>query len=248
MWAIAERELRAMLQTPTGWLVLSGFLLLTGVFWVSMVMLFTQQSADLVFDPYGAAHMSLTDHLLVPFFGNTTVILLLTMPAVAMGTFANEYRRDTMELLLTSPIPTRSIVLGKFIGSMGFVILILLATLPQPLSLLLWARPEPGVLIGGYLALLLLSAAVVAMGMWFSSMTSSQVVALVLGFSASLTLWVATWVDPDPESFANRISLATHVEGLLRGAVHLSDLTYFGLFVGLFLLATHQRVESHRWS
>jgi len=245
---IAAREFRATFGNPVGWLVLCAFLLLTGVFWYAQLDFYVTESANLVFNPYGAPSMTLAGYLLGPFFGNTLVVVLMVMPAVTMRLFAEEIRGRTLELLLTSPVSTLEIVLGKFLGALLFVVLMLAATAYAPLSLLAWTDTlDWGVVGGGYLALLLVSAALLSLGMFASSITNSQMVALVLGFSGSLALYVLSWLGDGSDAWQTQLSVGAHVEDLLRGALRLSDLTYYAAFVSFFLFATHQRLESFRW-
>lgn len=244
---IAHRELRSIFNTAVGWLVLTAFLLITGVFWVIMVDTYVTQSNDLVHNPYMAQQMNLTDFLLLPFFGNCTIIILMVTPALSMRLFAEEFKQHTMELLFTSPVSTLEIVLGKFLGAVGYLAVLLLCTVHYPISLWMYGEPEPGVLLGGYTGLLLLGSSIVAMGMLFSSFTSNQIVASVLTFGAALTLYILAFNEMDPDSLLNQLSLSSHVVDLLRGALRLSDLTYFAGFIAFFLFATHQRLESFRW-
>ena len=244
---IAHRELRSIFHTAIGWLVLTAFLLITGVFWVILVDTYVTQSNDLVHNPYMAQQMNLTDFLLLPFFGNCTVIVLMVSPALSMRLFSEEFKQHTMELLLTSPISTAEIVLGKSLGAVGYLIVFLLCTLHYPITLLVWGEPELGVLIGGYSALLLLGSSIIAMGMLFSSWTENQIVASVLTFGVALTLYILAFDEMDPDALLNKVSLSTHVVDLLRGALRLSDLAYFAGLIGVFLFATHQRLESFRW-
>ena len=244
---IAWRELRATFTTAVGWLVLCGWLLITGLFWVLMVQNYVSQSEDLVFNPYGAQHMNLTDWLLVPFFGNCAVVLVMVAPALSMRLFSEEMKQRTLELLMTSPVSTIEIVLGKFLGALAFVAIMLLGTLQFPLGLLQWGSPDPGVVAGGYLGLLLLGSALLSLGLFASSLTSNQVVASVLSFAVALGLLVVSWASQDPDDWYAKVSIMTHLEDLMRGAIKLSDVTYYLAFTGFFLFATHQRTESFRW-
>lgn len=244
---IAARELKATFSTAIGWLVLTAFLLITGVFWVIMVDAYVTQSHDLVHNPYAAHQLNLTDYLLLPFFGNCTVIVLMIAPALSMRLFSEEYKQHTMELLLTSPISTAEIVLGKYLGGVATLLVMLLCTAHYPISLWMWGTPDPGVLIGGYAALAVLGGAILAMGMWFSAWTSNQIVALVLTFGAALTLYVMALDLSEPDALQTRLSLSAHLTDLLRGELRLSAMVYFAGFIGFFVFATHQRVESFRW-
>lgn len=249
---IAGRELRGIFNTAVGWLVLAGFLLICGFFWASMVSFYVIQATDMVANPYAGAQMSLNDHLLSPFFGNTTVVLLMVCPALSMRLFAEERKQGTLELLLTSPVRTLEIVVGKYLGAMAFVAVMLLGTAYVPLCLYAWAEPDWAMLAGGYAVLFLVAGAVLAMGCLLSALTSNQIVALVLTFAGSLALWVLSWAGGQGgetwmATFAEHVALVHHVEGLLKGAPMLSDFVYFAGFIFVFLFATHQQIEGYRW-
>lgn len=247
VFTVAWREFRAIFHTTIGWLVLAGFLLVTGFFWSAMVSYYVQQSTDIIANPYAESQVNLTDYLLSPFFGNTAVVLLMMSPALSMRLFSEELKNRTMELLFTSPLTTAEIVLGKYLGALGFVAVMLLCTAYMPAMLYLFGDVDRGALIGGYLSVFLVAASVIALGMLFSAMTSNQIVALVLGFAGALAVWLFSWSSGGPDSIMQQLSIATHLDDLMRGAVNLSDLVYFASFIGFFVLATHQRVEAYRW-
>lgn len=243
---IAGRELRSTFSTAVGWLVLCGFLLLIGVFWTVGVQMYITESANLVYNPYGAATMTVNNYLLAPFFENNVLFLLMVIPAISMRLFSEELRGRTMELLLTSPVSTLEIVLGKFLGGLGFIGVVVACTIYAPLSLELWTTIEWGVIASGYLGVMLLSGAILAMGMLCSALTSNQIVAFMLSFSAALALYVVGWLDDAPDSWAGQLSVGNHLADLLRGAIRLSDITYYLAFTAFFIFATHQRVETWR--
>lgn len=247
-FTIAWREVRALFATPIGWLVLCGWLLLSGLFWVSMVEGYVLQSRDLVYNPYGASQLTITDHLLGPFFGNCAVVLLMLTPALSMRLVSEEVKQRTLELLLTSPVSTWEIVIGKYLGAMFAILILLIGTVHAPIMLAQWADPDPGALAGGYAGLVLLSAATVAIGLLASAVSANQIVALVLSFAASLSMLALSWLAEDPDGALAQVSLVTHLADLFRGAVRLSDVTYFVALTALALFATHQRLESFRWS
>jgi ABC-2 type transport system permease protein len=244
---IAWRELRALYATPIGWLVTCAWLVLSGLFWLTMVDGYVAQSRDLVFNPYGAAQMTITDHLLGPWFGNCAVAVLIVAPALSMRLVAEEVRQRTLELLLTSPVSTLEIVLGKYLGSLGGMAVLLLGTAYVPIGLAQWADPDPGAIAGGYAALFLLAATMLAIGLLASASTSSQVVAFVVSFAASLSMLALSWIAEDPDSPLAQASVVTHLGDLFRGAVRLSDVVYFVALSAVALFATHQRLESFRW-
>jgi ABC-2 type transport system permease protein len=245
--AIAGRELRSAFETSMGWLVLTGWLGVAGTLWVSMLAHYVTVGRDQVFDPYAAQHLNPTDHLLGPWLANLGVVLLVVCPALAMRLYAEELRRHSMELLLTAPVSSAQIVLGKWLGALGVVGVLLGATLWMPVSLAWWTAPDWGALAAGYLGLALVASAVLGVGSVASAATDSPVVALVLTFAVALCLWVAGWINPDPTSLPSQLSLSAHLQDLVVGGVRASDVSYYALLTGWCLLATHSRVESWRY-
>lgn len=245
---IAWRELRATLSTGTAWAVTCLFLLITGGFWYLMVFNYVDQSQQLMFDPYGGPTLTLHEWLIGPWFSNQLVVLLLVGPAVSMRMFTEEYRQKTFELLLTSPIHTWEIVLGKYLGAMSFGALMLAFTLHVPLTLYSYADPDWGYFLGGYLMLMLVFSVVISVGLLASSYTESQMVALVAGVAAGLGLYMVGVLATDPDGVISQITMGTHTNDLLRGSLRLSDLAYFAMLTLFLLFATQQRLESFRWS
>jgi ABC-2 type transport system permease protein len=165
-----------------------------------------------------------------------------------MGLFALEYQQRTFELLLTSPVTTWQVVLGKYLGAMGLCVLLLLSTAHVPATVYYFANPDWGRFAGGYLTLLLVQSVLISMGMVASACSRSQLVALVLSFAGSLGLYILGWLSDDPAGWLAQISLAGHVEDVLKGSLRLSDLAYFVVFTWLMLFISQQRLESFRWS
>lgn len=247
-WTIARRELRATLSTTTGWLVLTGVLVISGLLFVIRLEQYVVTMADQVVNPYASVHFTMTDELLAPWFGNLIVVWLLVCPALSMRLLSEEARQHTLELLVTAPVPSWAVVLGKFLGVFGFLVLTLAATAWMPVSLWFWGQPDPAAIIGGYLAMALLGGALLAIGMLASAFTENQVVALVLSFAATLCFWMVGWLDPDPTSVASQLSLGSHVQEMLHGGVRMSDLAYYLLVMAWCLFATHQRLEAYRYT
>lgn len=245
---IAWREIRALLTTGIAWIVTCVFLLLAGVFWLALVTNYVAESQNLVFNPYAASMLTLGEYLIAPWFGNVLIAVFFFGPAIAMRLFSEEYKQRTMELLLTSPIRTWEIVLGKYVGAMGFSVFMLSFTAYVPASVYWFADPDWGWFVGGYLTLLLVLSVLISFTMLVSSYTQSQLVALVAGLVFGLTLYLLSWLAQDPESLLSQITLSSHVEDVLRGALTLSDLVYFFGANFVLLFATQQRLESFRWS
>lgn len=254
--AIAKRELRNYFATPVGWLSLCGYILLTGFFFSIFLGFYSEQAATMGYDPYGPAEMNVDEYLVSPFFGNANIILLFLCPALTMRLFSEDRKAKSLELLLTSPISTTEIVLGKYLGALGFVLLLFLGTLHYPALLFWMGDPDPGIMASCYLSWTMMTACFMAVGLMASSFTENQMVAMILAFGILLMFWLLGWAEgslgstgfqgnlKDILSFA---SLVNRTEDMQKGLIHTKDLVYFGSFVAFFLFVTHQRVEAYRW-
>jgi ABC-2 type transport system permease protein len=252
MLAIARRELDAYFATPLGWVALCGFVLLTGFFFTFALYEFDAYIMEAQFSPYMADHVTVNDWLIPAIFGNWAIILLLATPALSMRIFAEDIKQRSFELLLSSPVSPTQIVLGKYLGLLGFLAVLFATTLYQVAVLYWLGSPDPGVLFASYLAMFLLAASCVAVGMVASAFTTNQIVAFIVSFATLLILYLLGWVGTVVESgfwhWLAKASLLEHLEQLGKGLLHVKDLTYFVLFIGLFLFVTVQRISSFRWS
>jgi len=249
--AIARRELQQYFATPMGWLCLCGFVLVTGFFFAVMMTELSVQASQAAFNPYQQDQVNLNEWLIQPFFANTGVILLLLSPALSMRLFAEDKSQRSMELLLSSPISSGQIVLGKYLGALGFLAVLMAGTL-HFIAILYWlGSPDPGVLAANYVGTFLLAATFLAVGMLVSAFTESQVVALVVSFGLLLVLWLIGGIDSlAPAGWGQvltHIGMTSHSDQLSKGLLHIEDVVYFITFIGFFLFATWQRVEAWRW-
>ena len=249
--AIARREVAAFFATPVGWLCLTAFAAISGFFFAMMATEFSVQATTAAYNPYVAEQINLNDWLIQPFFANTSVVLLMLSPALSMRLLAEDRANKSLELLLSSPVTSGQIVLGKFLGALGFVSVMLASTLPLTAMLYWLGTPDTGILLSCYLSAFLLAASFLSVGLLTSAMTENQIVALVTGFALLLVLWVLSWAETIAGGALGQvlagISMLSHLDQLLKGLFHLADAVYFVTFVGVFLFATTQRVVAYRW-
>jgi ABC-2 type transport system permease protein len=195
--------------------------------------------------------LNLNEFVVAPLLNNLSVILVILVPVITMRSFAEEKRSGTYELLMTSPITVTEIVLGKFLGAFAFVCLMILLTGVYPLILVLYGNPEVGVMLSGFLGLLLLATAFVSVGLLTSSFTENQIIAAVSCLVALLLLYVISWpADTAGESVGallRYLSLTEHFGELVKGVIDTRDLMYFGSIIVLALFLTQRSVESLRW-
>jgi len=240
------KETKALLGTVTGWMVLAAFMAIFGALWILHVTVYVTYSEELT-GGQGTEILRIGDNIVTPLYSSMVLIFVFLCPAISMRLFASEYKENTMELLLTAPLSTAELVLGKFLGAMGFVTLLLLTTLYAPAFLLWWHPHDIAPYLGSYVGLWCLSAGLIAMGMWFSSFSSSQIAALIPAFAMGMGLYLLGFAGLASHGWTAQLALGTHIDGFFRGVLVVTDMSYFGLMTGLFQLATHQRIESIRW-
>ena len=254
---VAGRELRGLFVSPVAYGVLSlfavlaGFFFMLGVAWFADLVMRAQQFQ--AFDVL--ADLNLNDRLIAEFYGSMSVVLLFLIPGITMGLFAAEKARGTEELLLTSPLTTWDIVLGKFLAGAIFVGLLVLIVGLYPALLFHYGDPELGKTFSGLLGILLVGWTYVAIGAFASSVTRNQVIAFLITFVLLLCLLllpaiselgVAGSAGPVGE-ILRYLSTSPHFEALVKGLVDTADLGYFVLMIGTFLVLTKAAVESARW-
>ena len=232
---VARRELRGFFDQPTAYVLAVAFLGL-GLF-LAFRSLYAMSAATLR-----------------PFFDLLPWLLVVFIPAVAMKSLAEERRGRTLEWLLAQPLTEVEIVLGKFLGNWLFVMITLAGTLPVAFGVLAASEADPGIMVAQYFGAALLTAQMVAIGVWASSMTRNQITAFILGAFVCFTLVligtpiVQIGLPRLIGGWAAQLSVISHFENVARGVVDLRDLLYFGSTCGLFLLLAVSSLSQERLS
>lgn len=250
---IAARELRSFFVSPIAYVVLTGFLLLAGWFFFNLLANFSYmlQLYGSFQNPQALERLNLNEFVIAPLLHNLSIVLVILVPVITMRSFAEERRSGTFELLFTSPLAVGEIVVGKFLGAFVFLALMVALTGIFPLILFAYGNPEIGVILSGYLGLLLLGTAFVSIGLLTSSFTENQIIAAVSCLVTLLLLYVIGWPARTAEGAMGEIlgylSVVDHFGELVKGIVASRDVVYFlsVIFVSLFL--THRSIESLRW-
>ncbi|MFB6359114.1 MAG: ABC transporter permease, partial [Thiohalorhabdaceae bacterium] len=162
---------------------------------------------------------------------------------------SGERARGTLPLLLSAPVSMTRIVLGKYLGVLGFLAVMLGLILLMPLSLALGTTLDYGKLAAGALGLALMLASFAAAGLFMSSLTNQPTVAAVGSFGLLLLLWVLDWsgnLGAQVQAVVGYLSLLGHFEDLRKGLVSTTDLVYFALFIALFLILAVRRLDADR--
>jgi ABC-2 type transport system permease protein len=274
--AIAWREARTYFTSPLAYAVTGVFVLLSGyIFWASLVR-FSELCLRYGSNPYVSSQLNVNDMVVRPLFGTMGIFLLLMIPLITMRLLAEEKRVGTAELLFTCPVTSGQVVLGKFLGAAILLLFMLAVTLSYPLLIMgSGATPDLKPTLVGYLGVLLMGLAFLAIGLLISSLTENQIVAAVGAFGALLMLWVINWMSesatitlaeimnkvtmglweqaglgvggPTLGDFLTSISLIGHLDDFRKGLLDTQHVIFFAsvVFVGLFV--TQRVLESRRW-
>lgn len=249
---IVRKELRAYFVSPIAYVVLTGFLLLGGWFFFNLLSRFNMLLSIYTQLQQGAAdQLNLNEFVIAPLMHNLSIVLVILVPMITMRAYAEEKKGGTYELLLTSPLRTGEIVLGKFLASFLFICIMLGLTGVYPAVLIAFGNPEIGVLLAGYLGLLLLATSFVAVGLLTSSFTENQIIAAVSGLVATMLLYIIGWpADTAGEVLGpllRYLSVTEHFAEMVNGLIDTQDLVYFASLILLSLFLTQRSVESLRW-
>ena len=180
----------------------------------------------------------------------THLLLLFTVPILTMRLIAEEKKLGTFSLLLTAPITSTKIVLGKFFAAYCVVLLVVAVSFLYPMSVSLFTEFSIKLLLSSYLAIALLMAVYTAIGLFSSSLTSSILLSVFFGVALSVSLHfinVGTQSDNEQISgIASYLSLARHLENFFRGNLVSSSTLFFLIMSGFFIFLTQRVIESSR--
>ncbi len=248
--AIADKELRSYFASPIAYILIGFFSLLFGYFFYVFLMIFNQQSQQMMqFGQGGGANIN--QMMIRGLFQNTAVVILFTMPMITMRTYSEEKRSGTIELLLTSPVTDLEIIVGKFIGALALYATMLLVTMLYMVMLFKISNPEWRPIAAGYLGLLLMGGCFLSAGLFISSLTKNQIVAGFLTFVTFLMFWVVNWIGessgPTTRDIVAYLSIVEHFDDFARGIVDTKHVIYYLSFITFGLFLTAKSVDSERW-
>ena len=251
VWPIFKKEMRLYFTSPVAYVVVMIFLLIAGYFFYSIFAFFTLASMQSAMNPAMARDLNVTDSVMRPLFSNVSVILLLLLPLLTMRLFAEERRSGTIELLLTFPVRDGAVLVGKYLAAFALYAIMLGLTVLYPGIVAYFARLETGPVFTGYLGLLLMGAAFIAVGIFTSSLTENQIVAAITTFGTLLIFWILGWSADYAGGAVGRVlqhlSILEHNESFAKGVLDTKDIIYYLNFTILALFLALRSLEARRW-
>jgi ABC-2 type transport system permease protein len=228
---IAKKELVSYFSSPVAYIIITLFVLFTGI-------LFFRD-----FYVRGQADMR-------PFFDLLPLMFAIFIPALTMKLLAEEKSSGSFELLVTMPFTTADILTGKFIAAVSVVAVMLAPTFLYVVTIALSGSIDLGPVIGGYLGALLMAAAYSAVGIFASSLTRNQIVAFIISFTICFVFtvldYMVAYLPGKFWSILQYVGTGYHFRSIARGVIDSRDLIYFASAALLFLLAAAKSIDERR--
>lgn len=243
---IASREFRSLFLSPLAWSILAVLQFVLAYLFITEIEAYNALQPRLASlnDAPG-----LTDLVVAPLYSNAGIFLLLLTPLLTMRIICQERRNQTLALLLSAPVTSSEIILGKYSAILGFLLMITLLISGMPLTLLLGGSLDFGKYLANILALLLVLASFASIGLYMSSIASHPTVAAISSFAVLLLLWimdVTTGQYNQNTEVLQYLSILEHFQSLQSGFISSTDICYFLLFTATFLILSIRQLENER--
>lgn len=241
---VARKELKSVFASPMGWVILALLMFAFGTYYLNGVNdYFAVMSGAM----RPAERTGVTQFVAQTVYGLASFIMLFAVPLLSMRLISEERRSQTLPFLFSAPISLTEIVLGKFLGLVGFLSILIVFIAAMLATLNIWADIDFGYILANSLGLWLLVASFSALGLYFSSLTQQPVVAAILTFVALFALMILDrFFAGDPSNMLGSLSLMRHFQSFSSGLIDSGDIAYFVLFIVTFLTLTVRRLDADR--
>ncbi len=245
IFTIAAKELKALFLSPMAWAILAVVQAIVAYFFLIYLDYFVTLQPQLATLPNAPG---VTSMVVAPLYATVATILLLVTPLLTMRLISEERRNKTLSLLMSAPVSASEIILGKFVGIAGFLLLMLLLITLMPLSLLGSGQLDAGLMFSGILGTVLVICSFAAAGLYISTLTTQPTVAAVATFGLLLLLWIVDIAGNtgNENNVLAYLSMLNHNQALLRGIFSSADVIYYLLFIITFMVLSIRRLDAER--
>jgi len=231
---IARRELAGYFVSPMAYVIVALLLLTSGLWFFHKIFIPGREAS------------------LRPLLEAMAFIMIFAVPVLTMRLLAEEYSSGTVETLMTVPVSDAQVVAGKFLGVLGFYVVLLATTLILLLIMILFGQPDAGVVGMGYLGMMLLGALYISIGLFASSLTDYQLVAAIVGVAICATMalgppWVVTHGREPWSRLAMGVNVTAYFKDFASGRFDSRGLVFFVTTAAAFLYLSVKALESKRW-
>jgi ABC-2 type transport system permease protein len=240
---LALRELRSLFAMPSTWFVLAALQFIFAWFFLARLDAFLELQPQLaqLANPPGVTTM-----VAAPMFNTVALLMMVMVPVFTMRLIAEERRNQTFALLLSAPLSSLHIALGKFTGLLIFLIVLMFSVPLMLYTLALGTNIDHGLMLSNILGLLLLVSSYVALGLYISSLTAQPIIAAIGALAVLFGLWLADIGAAAEDSPWHLFSPLHHFQNFNNGLLDSSDAAFFILFTAAFLLLTMKRLHNNR--
>lgn len=247
--SIALKDIRSSFVTPVAYVVITGFMLLSGFFFFTLLQQYNSIAMQAAMAPQ--LQPNLNEWVVAPFYQTMEIILIFLIPVLTMRSISEEKRGGTFELLITSPIKVSEIVAGKVFAIFAVTFVMLLLSFVYPLTLIIFADPEVIPIFVGFLGIVLFAWSFSALGVAVSACTKSQTVAGVISMVVLLVFYVidapAAHLGMSGAVFLKYLAPSGHADMFLKGVIQGSDLIYFFSVIAFGLFLANRVLDAERW-
>lgn len=227
-----RKEIKDYFISPIAYIVITVFLIATAVWFVSVKGLFISNQADMR-----------------DIFIFITQILIIVIPALTMRNWAEEKSSGTLEVISTLPLSKRELIIGKFLSCLTFTIFMIFLTFPIPITLNILGNPDNGIIIAGYIGLIMLSASYIAIGQFISINTQNQIVSLIVSTTLIAILYFigeAQFLQILPHRYwiyFEAFGLGSHFKSIAKGVLDSRDILYYLSIIIFLFYFIHKSLE-----
>ncbi|MBQ8538136.1 MAG: ABC transporter permease subunit [Ruminococcus sp.] len=234
MLAILKRELSAYFNSAIGYIVLAVFYFFSGMYFYLYCLHYGQAS-------------------LTPVFASMFMIILFLIPIITMKSFSEEKRQKTDQALLTAPVSLFEVVMGKFLGAFVLYSCCVAIFLVYTLVICFFTTPDWAVILCTLLGMLLLGGALIAIDIFISALTESQVIAAVISIAVGLFVYMIDSLASITQSqflinILSTVSFNHNFNNFTYGILNLSNVVFFLSVIAIFIFLTIRVFEKKRWS
>ncbi len=233
--AIIKKELKSYFNSPVAYIFITVFLILSS--WIFFRTFFFNNQASMR-----------------NFFSLMPFLFLFIIPAITMRLWSEEKKLGTLEVLMTLPVKDIDVVIGKFLGTLIFLFIMLVLSLPVAIIVVSLGKVDLGAIMTGYLGLLLMGAAYISIGLFVSSFTKNQIISFIVAIAISFFLLVigqeiVTYFVPQQlVPLLQYIGLSKHFDSIMRGVIDSRDIIYYFSITSIFLYLNAKVIEKWKSS
>jgi len=249
-WSIYKKELNSYFSSPLAYVLIGLFSLISGTIFFNLLVSYSDGIQALPAEM--TQQISFVEEVILRLFGNINFLFLFFIPLITMRLFSEEMKMNTIEVYFMAPIKDWLLVLVKMTVAFTLVLAMLIMTCVFPLVMFGAGIQDISTLSSAYLAIFFNALAYISMGVFFSSVSSNQIIAGLLSILGIMFLWMISWGSHLNSNYLiseifNYIGITSHFERILKGLMGTQDIVYYMSFIIFFFILTTKSLGRRNW-